>query len=227
MSKALTAEQVAEYLLQNPNFFAERDDVLANMQIPHVRGTSVSLVERQLTVLRQRNDEMRKRLSHLMRVARDNDRLFDKTRRLLLEMLDAQSIEDAVSCIDEHMRHIFKVPFFTLILFADQPVAVGRTESLAKAKTAINSVLASTEKSMCGLLRPVELEFLFGEEQGKEVGSAAVVAIEYQQLYGVIAIGSADPNHYNSQVDTLFLRYIAQVFARILPELCTTVRIVK
>ncbi|MFT0211340.1 DUF484 family protein [Pseudomonas sp. F1_0610] len=227
MSKALTAEQVAEYLLQNPHFFAEHDDVLANLQIPHVRGTSVSLVERQLTVLRQRNDEMRKRLSHLMRVARDNDRLFDKTRRLLLEMLDAQSIEDAIGCIDEHMRHIFKVPFFSLILFAEQPVAVGRTESLAKAKAAINSVLNSTEKSMCGLLRPVELEFLFGKEQGKEVGSAAVVAIEYQQLYGVIAIGSADPNHYNSQVDTLFLRYIAQVFARLLPELCATVRIVK
>lgn len=227
MTKVLTAEQVAEFLLKHPDFFVDRDDVLAQMHIPHERGTSVSLVERQLTVLRQRNDEMRKRLSHLMTVARDNDRLFDKTRRLLLEMLDAQSIEDAVSSIDEHMRHIFKVPFFSLILFSEQPLAVGRTETIGKAKMAINSVLSNSEKAICGLLRPAELEFLFGADQAKEVGSAAVVGIEYQQLYGVIAIGSADPNHYNSQVDTLFLRHISQVFARILPNLWPSVRVVK
>src|SRR5690606_303795 len=39
---------------------------------------------------------MRHRLSQLMDVARDNDRLFDKTRRLVLDLLDAGSLGRAV-----------------------------------------------------------------------------------------------------------------------------------
>ena len=46
-----------------------------------------------MKILRERNIEMRHRLSHLMDVARDNDRLFDKTRRLILALMDATSLE--------------------------------------------------------------------------------------------------------------------------------------
>ncbi len=77
----LTADQVADWLLDHPHFFADREELLAEMRVPHQRGTAISLVERQLGLLRDRNGEMRHRLTHLMDVARDNDRLFDKTRR--------------------------------------------------------------------------------------------------------------------------------------------------
>nr|GFB69300.1 probable diaminopimelate decarboxylase, chloroplastic [Tanacetum cinerariifolium] len=80
---ALEAEAVAAWLQQHPDFFAEHDDLLTAMRIPHQRGDTVSLVERQLKILRERNIEMRHRLSQLMDVARDNDRLFEKTRRLI------------------------------------------------------------------------------------------------------------------------------------------------
>lgn len=96
---AITAEQVVSYLENNPDFFIEQDDLLAQLRIPHMRGSSISLVERQVAVLRERNLEMRNRLTQLMDVARDNDRLFDKTRRLILEMLDAQTLDELVSAV--------------------------------------------------------------------------------------------------------------------------------
>ncbi|WP_164247913.1 DUF484 family protein, partial [Stenotrophomonas maltophilia] len=81
------------YLSQHPEFFVEHDELIPELRIPHQPGDAVSLVERQVRLLRERNIEMRHRLSQLMDVARENDRLFDKTRRLVHDLLDATSLE--------------------------------------------------------------------------------------------------------------------------------------
>jgi uncharacterized protein YigA (DUF484 family) len=223
---ALEAEAVATWLQQHPDFFAEHDELLTAMRIPHQRGDTVSLVERQLKLLRERNIEMRHRLSQLMDVARDNDRLFDKTRRLILDLMDANSLEDIVIAVEDSLRQEFQVPFVSLILFSDNPMTVGRWVSSADAQKAIGGLI-SGGKTVCGALREHELEFLFGADQSKEVGSTAIVALNHQGLHGVLAIGSRDPQHYKSSVGTLFLSYIADVLSRLLPRFTNALRSVR
>ena len=223
---ALEAEAVAAWLQQHPDFFAEHDELLAMMRVPHQRGDTVSLVERQLKLLRERNIEMRHRLSQLMDVARDNDRLFEKTRRLNLDLMDATSLEEIVICVEDSLRQEFQVPFVSLILFSDTPMTVGRWVSAADAQKAIGGLM-SGGKTLCGALREHELEFLFGSEQSKEVGSTALAALSHQGLHGVLAIGSRDPQHYKSSVGTLFLSYIADVLSRLLPRFTNSLRSVR
>jgi uncharacterized protein YigA (DUF484 family) len=220
------AEQVTAFLRANPEFFVEHEELLSELRIPHQRGTTVSLVEHQVKLLRERNIEMRHRLSHLMDVARDNDRLFDKTRRLVLDLLDAASMEEVVSAVEDSLRHEFQVPFVSLILFSDTPMAVGRWVSSAEAHQAIGGLLTGG-KTLCGVLRSHELAFLFGEDEREQVGSAAVVTINHQGLHGVLAIGSPDPQHYKSSLGTLFLSYISEVLARVLPRFATQLRSVR
>nr|WP_298146600.1 DUF484 family protein [uncultured Pseudomonas sp.] len=224
--KPLDSETVAAYLRLHPEFFIDHDELIPELRIPHQRGDTVSLVERQVKLLRERNIEMRHRLSQLMDVARDNDRLFDKTRRLVLDLLDATSLEEVVSAVEDSLRREFQVPFVGLILFSDAPLPVGRSVSSAEAHQAVGGLLAGG-KTICGVLREHELKFLFGEEAGAQVGSAAVVALTYQGLHGVLAIGSADPQHYKSSLGTLFLGYIAEVLARVLPRFATPLRSVR
>ncbi|WP_137819025.1 DUF484 family protein [Pseudomonas sp. 2FG] len=222
----LDSEAVAAYLRAHPEFFVDHDELLPELRIPHQRGEAVSLVERQVKLLRERNIEMRHRLSQLMDVARDNDRLFDKTRRLVLDLLDAVSLEEVVGAVEDSLRHEFQVPFVSLILFNETPLPVGRWVSSAEAHQAIGGLLAGG-KTICGVLRSHELAFLFGEDERENVGSAAVVALAYQGLHGVLAIGSADPQHYKSSLGTLFLGYIAEVLARVLPRFATPLRSVR
>ena len=224
--KPLDSETVAAYLSLHPEFFIDHDELIPELRIPHQRGDTVSLVERQVKLLRERNIEMRHRLSQLMDVARDNDRLFDKTRRLVLDLLDASSLEEVVSCVEDSLRREFQVPFVSLILFSEAPLPVGRSVSSAEAHQAIGGLLAGG-KTICGVLREHELNFLFGGEDGAQVGSAAVVSISYQGLHGVLAIGSADPQHYKSSLGTLFLGYIAEVLARVVPGFATPLRSVR
>ena len=120
------AATVAAYLQEHPDFFGEREELLLSLRIPHQRGDTISLVERQLELLRGRNIEMRHRLSQLMDVARDNDRLFEKTRRLNLALMDATSLEELVIAVEDSLRQDFQVPFVSLVLFGDNPMPVGR-----------------------------------------------------------------------------------------------------
>ena len=218
------AEAVAAYLRAHPEFFVDHDELIPELRIPHLPGGAVSLVERQVKLLRERNIEMRHRLSHLMDVARDNDRLFDKTRRLVLDLLDANSLEEVIGAVDESLRHEFQVPFVSLILFSESALPVGRSVTNAEAQQAIGGLLG-TGKTVCGVLRPHELTFLFGEEESRAIGSAAVVALSQQQ--GVLAVGSQDPQHYKSSLGTLFLGYIAEVLTRVLPTYSTPLRSVR
>ncbi len=223
---SLGAEAVAAFLRGNPEFFVEHEDLLVSLRLPHQRGDTVSLVERQMKVLRERNIEMRHRLSQLMDVARDNDRLFEKTRRLILDILDASSLEEVVIAVEDSLRQEFQVPFVSLILFSDIATPVGRWVSSTEAHQAIGALL-SGGKTVSGSLRDHELEFLFGEDQRKQVGSSAVVALTHQGLHGVLAIGSRDPQHYKSSVGTLFLSYIAEVLGRTLPRFTSSLRSVR
>ena len=58
----VTAEVVSDYLRDNPDFFNQHPEVLSELKITHVGDGAVSLVERQVATLRERNAELRRRL---------------------------------------------------------------------------------------------------------------------------------------------------------------------
>lgn len=211
----LDAAEVAAYLRQHPAFFAEHDELLADLIIPHQRGQSVSLVERQVKLLRERNIEVRHRLSELMDVARENDRLFEKSRRLVLGLLESQSLEQVVASIEDSLRNDFQVPYVSLILFSEaRRFSNARCITHSEARDAIGHLLDSG-RTLSGVLRPDELRFLFGES-GSQVASTALAPIQHQGLHGVLALGSTDAHHYRSATGTLFLGFVADALARVL-----------
>ncbi|MFT7690302.1 MAG: hypothetical protein ACI88U_001021, partial [Porticoccaceae bacterium] len=57
-----TIKIVREFLRDNPTFLDNHQDILESMDLPHHSGSAVSLVERQVSVMRDRNTEIRARL---------------------------------------------------------------------------------------------------------------------------------------------------------------------
>lgn len=214
--KILDDTLVADYLRRHPEFFLTQEELLAELKIPHARGSSVSLVERQMSVLRQRGLDMREKVGRLLEIARENDRMFELTRNLTLQLLEAENLETLVATLEDNLRQKFRVPYVGLVFFTGQPLPVGRTASLAEAQAQIGNLLA--EPGICGVFRQTELEFLFGREQAAQIASAAVMSIQHGKKMGVLALGSEESTRYSSSVDTLFLGYVAQVMARLLPQ---------
>lgn len=214
-----TEDMVREFLRDNPRFLDDNPDILESLSLPHNSGNAVSLVERQVGVMRDRNKEMRNRLDNMLATAHDNDLLFEKTKRLVLNLLEAKNLPAMVETIYDSLGKDFEIDFYGLTLLGDEkslPRTMARVASIEKANEQVNTLIGSN-RAVCGVLREEEMTFLFGEK-GLQVGSVAAVPLRYNNLYGILAIGNADPNFYKSSMGTLFLSYIAEVVNRILPK---------
>ena len=214
-----TEDMVREFLRDNPRFLDDNPDILESLSLPHNSGNAVSLVERQVGVMSDRNKEMRNRLDNMLATAHANDLLFEKTKRLVLNLLEAKNLPAMVETIYDSLGKDFEIDFYSLTLLGDEkslPRTMARVASIEKANEQVNTLIGSN-RAVCGVLREEEMTFLFGEK-GLQVGSVAAVPLRYNNLYGILAIGNADPNFYKSSMGTLFLSYIAEVVNRILPK---------
>ena len=115
-SNAITEGMVAEYLKNNLDFFNKRPDVLAEVNIPHQHGSAVSLVERQVAVLREQNELSRKRLHELIEIARQNEELARRMHQLALTLMDADDPKDIFNTLYEKLIicifNIFNFSYF-------------------------------------------------------------------------------------------------------------------
>lgn len=217
---AISAAQVEQYLLDNPDFLLTRDALLQKLQLAAPKGDAIPLIERQAALLKARNQELRERLQALVQTARDNDLLFEKTRNLILAMLEATSLDKMAMAMEKYLVDDFGVDFFSLFLF-DAPANGRYYHGLSTASASLTlGTLATSPHAICGELRDKERSALFGDKADR-VRSAAAQPFQYGEFKGVIALGSRDPERYRSSMGTLFLGYVGDVAARTMAHLDT------
>jgi uncharacterized protein len=212
---ALSEQQVADYLAEHPNFFNTHEDLLLELKLPHVRGSAVSLVERQVGVLRERNRELRHRLNDFMQIARQNGSLFDNTSRLGLALLEADSLHAVINAVKNSLLDDFKMDAASLLLFGAN--AAPQQEFVQWiTPTELNDTCAKLLHSNAptrGPLREDEAAFLFPGNFA--IASAAIAPLSYRGKMGVLALGSTDASHFASSMDTIFIDFLASLLARI------------
>ena len=211
-------EMVRDYLIENNDFLQRNPEMLDHLHISHASGSAISLVEKQVGILRERNIEMRRRLTTLTANARDNDKLYEQTRSLVLDLLGANSCAEIQRVFVDSMKNDFQAEHASIILFGDPEKGDRNTriETAQNAKNAIGALLKG-QKAVCGALRKEELSYLF--PQSGDIGSAALMPLGNGDELGIIAVGSSDANRYNSSMGTLFLTHVADVMVRLLPRL--------
>ena len=215
-SDVLTEEQVASYLRSHPAFFHQYPALLSELSLPHDSGNAVSLVERQVSILRERNINMRRRMAELVNTARMNDELFGKTRAMTLALLDVTSFEELNEVLATALLLDFAADFVTLHLRGPGPRLDHLTSHEGPLPT--DPFCTPTEPS-CLSLRPEEVDALFPLQSSGTAGSAVLLPLEGATRPGNLAIGSRDPGRFTRSMDTLFVRYIAEVCARVLNRL--------
>jgi uncharacterized protein YigA (DUF484 family) len=217
-SLRITDADVVQYLRDNPNFFIAKDDVLAKLLIPHNSGQATSLIERQLAVYRERNVELRQRLTGLLENARRNDKLFSKTKRLVLALIDAKNWIDVEVALDDSLRQDFKVDHWSLLYFTDDQLEHPLRSISNKDKQREIHRLFKGHRAFCGQLTDETMDLLL-DEHHSSAESIAAAQIRNGQQTGVLCVASDDPKFYRSSMDTLFLNYTCDVLGLILSDL--------
>ena len=200
---ALDEDSVADYLLENPDFFERHDSLLGSMRIPHRTGTAVSLVERQITTLRQKNMQLERKLRDLVEVAHSNDELAHKVHELATLLLAAGSRAQAVKVAEELLRSSFNADHAVLVLFEADQAGEFNPEDRFLRLVGFNDpamgpfrTFLESGTARCGLIRDSQRAFLFGPD-AEEVGSAALVPLGENAATGFLAIGSRDVDYFH------------------------------
>ena len=206
MCESLDPKDVEAFLKANPNFLQDRPGLLAVLNLPHGGEGAVSLVERQVSVLRERNINSRQKIAELSDIGRENDRLLEATRRTILALLSAADREALSEAWVDQLQESFQAQMGALIWAGNTE---GNSDPLAVATRLIRQ-----GDSFSGILRPEEMAQLFGTERTE--GSAALALVRRgDEVIGALAVGSQDAQRYRPEDGTLFLDYLAEVIGQL------------
>ncbi|MEA5444978.1 DUF484 family protein [Gammaproteobacteria bacterium AB-CW1] len=208
---------VIDYLNSQPDFFDRHPELVSRLRVPHHSGEAVSLVEKQVAVLRQQNRQLERRLVDLVDVARSNDSLIDRMHQLALALVTASDRQELVAGLDDVLRNRFDADEVIICLFADRsddggdsPARLVHPED--PGLSAFRNFLRGGRPQL-GRLSEAQLAFLFGEKAEGRVGSAALVPLGADASQGMIAIGSRNKDHFSATQGTLFLERMADLVA--------------
>jgi uncharacterized protein YigA (DUF484 family) len=210
-------ESVARYLQHNPDFFERHQALLARLRLSHARGGStISLVERQVEVLRERHAALEQKLNEFVRVARSNDAVAEKMHRFTRRLLRATSRSAAIEQVEASLREDFDTFHAVLVLIgADATLPAQR---FIKCVAADDANLKSFEslfangKPRCGQARDSQRDFLFGAE-ANDIGSVALVPLGEKGSVGILALGSTDRDRFHPGMSTEFLARVSDLIA--------------
>ena len=210
-----SAKEVADYLILNPNFFKENPEVLNSIEIVHESGAAVSLIQRQVELLRTDYNSTTDRLMELLANAKNNDDIFILTKKLILDLIEARNIEEITFTVEERFKKDFGADKSRLIFFTEsnKNIPKGRIKNPAESVDILADLMKPSEL-FCGEVNQEITKFIFNEET--TIKEVALIPLTTNSLKGMIALGSAQEGKYTENKDTLFLEFVSEVVSKLI-----------
>jgi len=203
VAEPFSEDEIADYLGRYPDFFERHPALLMELKVAHQPGgVAVSLVERQVGMLRQRNSELERRLKELVAVAKFNDTVVEKIHQLSLTLMETSSPVERLEKLETCLREDFQAERAVLVLFRTPENQTLRDNGFLMVVAREDPGLkpfASFLKSgrpRCGLIRERQKTFLFAHNAA-EISSAALVPLGENAELGFIVIGSRDADYFH------------------------------
>ena len=214
------AGDIVDYLERHPEFFLEHPELLARLDIPHARGgQTISLVERQVSVLREQNQKLRKQLHEMIEIARQNEELARRMHKLALTLMDAGEPAAVFSTLYDNLKRNFRADKVAVRLFADPSVPENNTggefAGAAAGARELFRTLLETREPLCGRMKPQQQVFMFGAADN-EVASSVMVPLHGAGWNGILAIGSYNPERYQPGMGVELLANLGEALSFIL-----------
>lgn len=215
---------VAQYLQHNVDFFERHPQLLARMRLQHPRNAStVSLIERQVEVLRDKYEAQEQKLAEFVRVARANNLLAEKIHRFTRRLLATRSRGQAINQIEASLREDFDTFHAVLVLAASPEPLLPDAERFVRSVSADDPNYRSFEslfvsaKPRCGQIRDSQREFLFNAE-AINIGSVALIPLGGNPAAGLLALGSVDRDRFHPGMSIEFLARMGELITDALAQ---------
>ncbi|MDN5873492.1 MAG: DUF484 family protein [Sinobacteraceae bacterium] len=207
-------ERVTRYLRRRPKFLIQHPELLEELQLGHASGSAVSLIERQVQVLRGKNVRLEERMARMLENARDNERRAEAVQRLARALIRAPSL----AAIAAALRHSMQDDFAIDDIFIGIVAPGFRRHDIEGVKPlADNHPLRKlyenffrTRLTECGPLDEQRAKLLFPSAP-KIARSAAIIPLERDKTLGMVALGAFDEERFKPRQGKLFLEMVADL----------------
>jgi uncharacterized protein YigA (DUF484 family) len=207
----MNEDDVATYLRLNPQFFDQHPELLEKLHVPHpYGGRAIPLAERQTVALREKAKLLEGKLGELIQFGEENDVISEKVHRLSVAIAGARDFPALVQSLYFHLREDFAVPHVALRVWGKSvPVDFEEAAAVDQAQRREAQAMASPQ---CGPAEGSVFAAWFGEAAG-HVRSIALVPLGHTAVFGLLALGSEDPQRFYAEMGTLYLRRIGELCA--------------
>jgi len=207
----MRSDEVAQYLLGNPQFFEEHADLMSRIMIPHPHGgRTISITERQMLSLREKNKQLEGKMGELLQFGEENDTISEKMHRLGVAMIAVATFPALLHTLNFHLRDDFAIPHVALRLW-QRPENADELPEFADVSHDLLEFAETLSQPYCGSTSGFETSSWFGDAS-KHVRSQALIAMRNGGgSIGLIALGSEDPQRFYSGMGTLYLERLGEM----------------
>jgi len=217
-----TEKSIVKFLRDNPDFFERHKDLLAGMILPHEHQGAISLVERQVQILREQKDSHKKHLNTLIANAKINEKLNTQINELILALLDTNNLDDVLDIVQTRLSKDFNADTVVVRLFnTGHPTLATHPDVIDWSEPALGAFekIIKERRPACGQLKHGQLESLFDDDAGQISSAALIPLVESEKsttCYGLLAIGSYQRERFRADMGIMFLTQIGNILARVL-----------
>ncbi|MGN1057227.1 MAG: DUF484 family protein [Comamonas sp.] len=220
---AVNEANIADYLLQNPDFFERHAEVLTTVQLSSGHGQrAVSLQERQAQMLRDKIKGLESRIIDMVRNSSENYAIAYKMHRWTCALAQVQDPRQLPRTVTEGIQKEFDVPQVGIRVW---DVAAAYQNSLFTMGVSDDAKAFATSLTMpfCG--PNLGFEPTAWLENGQEMQSLALLPLRegandsQSPAFGLLVLGSHDPLRFDATMGTEFLSRIAETASAALGRL--------
>jgi uncharacterized protein YigA (DUF484 family) len=207
----MTNDEIARFLRTHPKFFDQHPELLETIYVPHpYGGRAIALSERQTVALREKVKLLESKLAEIIKFAEENDAIGEKVHRLSVALGGARDFPALVHSLYFHLREDFAVPHVALRVWGKSvPADFQEAEAVSEAQ---RQQAESMPAPHCGPAAGSVFAPWFGEA-AEHVRSLALVPLAQSAVFGLLALGSEDPQRFFPEMGTLYLRRIGELCA--------------
>ncbi len=202
-------EKIVSYLKQNPEFFEQHSDLLAELRLPGQNGTA-SLQQRQLEVMRDRERAYLKQIETFVGSARSNELLEQRMHDITLDLVAYTGTESdqqaRTDFLMERLKHRLEIEYAAIRM-----AGFNGTEQAADQYADLVSRVGHQSSVCDDRMSSDLLQGLFASD-AQQVGSCAFVPIlRDQSVLGVLVLGAVDSQRFSPDLGAVYLDRLGQL----------------
>lgn len=206
--------RAVSYVRRHPKFLSRHPDLLETLHLSHGSGTAVSLIERQVQVLRGKNARLEERMARMLENARDNEHRATAVQRLARNLIRAPSLAAVASALRHSLQDDFAVDeiFIGIVApgFRRHDIPDVTPLKAGHPLLAHYENFFRTRLTECGPLDEARAVLLF-PSTAQPIRSAAVIPLEKEKTLGMVALGAHDDQRFRPRQGRLFLDMIGEL----------------